>query len=142
MSEHNEAVEASSFCCASCGIAEIDNIKLKECDGCDLVQYCSDECKGQHTSEHAEACKKRAAELRDEILFRQPEGTHMGDCPICCLPLSLDYKKSSMSTCCCKVICKGCNYANKKREIEAKLKHYALSAENLYPKLMKKATNV
>jgi hypothetical protein len=39
------------------------------------------------------ACKKRAAELRDEILFKQPENTHLGDCPICFLPLSLDLEK-------------------------------------------------
>ena len=37
MSEENEAVDTS--CCASCGIAEIDDIKLKDCDGCDLVKY-------------------------------------------------------------------------------------------------------
>ena len=38
--------------------------KLKECDDCDLVRYCSDECqKKTHKSQHEEACKKRAAEL-------------------------------------------------------------------------------
>ena len=26
------------LCCASCGIAELDEIKLKECDDCDLVK--------------------------------------------------------------------------------------------------------
>ena len=26
-------------CCASCGIAGDDDIKLKDCDGCDLVKY-------------------------------------------------------------------------------------------------------
>ncbi len=32
-------------CCTSCGVAEIDDIKLKFCDdGCDLVKYCSDGC--------------------------------------------------------------------------------------------------
>ena len=31
--------------CASCGRAEVDDIKLKMCDGgCDLVKYCGDEC--------------------------------------------------------------------------------------------------
>ena len=25
-------------CCASCGIAEVDNVKLKQCDDCDLVR--------------------------------------------------------------------------------------------------------
>jgi len=36
-------------------------------------------------SPQREAAKeyKRAAELRDEILFKQPESSHRGDCPIC-----------------------------------------------------------
>jgi hypothetical protein len=103
-------------CCASCGIAEIDDVKLKDCEGCDLVKYCSDECQEIHKSEHEEACKKRAAELRDELLFKLPESSHWGDCPICCLPLSIDVKKSTMYSCCSKVICYGCEYANNIRE--------------------------
>ena len=58
---------------------------------------------------YEEECKKRAAESRDKILFRQPESSHLGDCPICLIPLS---------TCCCKIICDGCDYANKMREDE------------------------
>ena len=64
-----------STCCASCGIAEIDDIKLKDCDGCDLVKYCSDKCKEDHRPQHEEACTDRAAELRDELLFKQPESS-------------------------------------------------------------------
>ena len=71
MSEENEALDTS--CCASCGVVEIDDIKLVPCDDCDLVKYCSDECRNNHKSEHKEACKKRAAELREELLFKQPE---------------------------------------------------------------------
>ena len=29
-----------------------------------------------------EECEKSAAELHDEMLFKQPEGSHLGDCPI------------------------------------------------------------
>ena len=101
----------TSPCCASCGIAELDDIKLKPCDGCDLAIYCSDECKEDHRPEHEAKCKERAAELRDEILFRQPEGTHLGDCPICSLPLSLVKKQSSLFSCCSKSICMGCSHA-------------------------------
>ena len=119
MSGECEAVDTS--CCACCGIAEIDDIKLKPCDDCDLVKYCSDECMEDHKSQHEEACKKRAAELRDELLFKQPEGSHNGDCPICCLPLSLDRKNSSMYNCCSKVICNGCSHANDIREDEMRL---------------------
>eukprot|EP00985_Skeletonema_marinoi_P023089 scaffold15102_cov73-Skeletonema_marinoi.AAC.1 len=120
MSEDDAAV-GTLCCCASCGIAEIDGIKLKECTDCDLVRYCSDACLKDHKSQHEEDCKKRAAELRDELLFKQPDSTHLGDCPICCLPLPLDRSKSVMKSCCSKVICKGCNYANQIREMEASL---------------------
>ena len=64
--------EVADTCCASCGIIGIDDIKLVPCDDCDLVRYCSDECREDHNPEHKEACKKRAAELRDELLFKQP----------------------------------------------------------------------
>jgi len=121
MSEDNYAVVLS--CCASCGIAEVDEVKLKECSDCDLVKYCSDECMQDHKSQHEEACKKRAAELRDELLFMFPESTHLGDCPICMLPLPLDLKKSGMTACCSKVICRGCSHANEIREAEGKLQH-------------------
>jgi hypothetical protein len=66
-------------CCASCGIAEVDDIKLKKCAACDLVQYCSDECQRGHRQQHEAICKERVAKLRDEILFRQPESSHCGE---------------------------------------------------------------
>jgi len=65
----------------------------------------------------------RAAELRDEILFRQPESSYLGDCPICCLPLSSDSEKSTMLGCCSRLICDGCDFANKLREFEESLEH-------------------
>eukprot|EP00985_Skeletonema_marinoi_P006188 scaffold2689_cov70-Skeletonema_marinoi.AAC.11 len=100
-----------SSCCASCGVAEVDgDIKLKECTACDLVRYCSDECQKNHKLQHEEACKKRAAELRDELLFKQPESTYLGDCPICCLPMPLDVQKSATYQCCSKVVCISCYY--------------------------------
>eukprot|EP00984_Skeletonema_dohrnii_P022029 scaffold11147_cov79-Skeletonema_dohrnii-CCMP3373.AAC.1 len=124
MSEENHV---TSLCCSSCGITAVDDIKLKECAACDLVKYCSEECLKNHKSQHEEACKKRAAaELRDELLFKQPESTHLGDCPICMLPLPLDESKLIMHSCCSKLICGGCCHAdihaNKMREIEGKLK--------------------
>ena len=121
MSEEKIDNAAGASACASCSSAEVDDIKLKECADCDLVRYCSNSCLQDHESQHKEACKKRAAELRDELLLRQPESNHLGDCPICMIPLSLDQKKSIMKSCCSKVICKGCNHANKIREAEASL---------------------
>ena len=119
MSDENEA--DVSCCCASCGIVEIDDIKLKECDDCDLVKYCSDECQEDHRSQHEEACKKRAAELRDELLFKQPESSCYGDCPICSLPMPLGGLKFNMNSCCSKFICMGCCHANWRREKEMRL---------------------
>jgi tetratricopeptide (TPR) repeat protein len=123
MSEE-EAAAANMMCCASCGQAEIDDIKLKLCDGgCDLVKYCRDECQENHRDQHEEECKKRTGELRDRDLFTQPERSCHGDCPICFLPLPLDLQKTKMMSCCSKVICMGCDYANAKREYEAGLEH-------------------
>jgi hypothetical protein len=61
------------------------------------------------------------AELRDEILLKQPESSCYGDCPICFLPLSLDITKSNMTACCSKMICIGCSYANLIRQLEQKI---------------------
>ena len=71
--------------------------------------------------EHKQSCKKRMAELRDEVLFAQPQLSHRGECPICCLPVPLDAAKSHMMACCSKHICSGCNYKNRMREMEQRL---------------------
>ena len=84
--EDLEKEGTADMCCASCGIAEVDDVTLQKCDDCDLVRYCSDKCQQDHRPDHEAMCKERAAVLRDELLFRQPESTHLGDCPICCLP--------------------------------------------------------
>ena len=119
MSEENEA-DASLSLCASCGLPECDDIKLKKCTACKSVRYCGVECQKNHRPQHKRACKKRAAELRDELLFKQPESTHLGDCPICMIPLPLDPENSAFLSCCGKVACNGCAHANKIREMQAK----------------------
>ena len=116
MSADNLESEAADNCCASCGKAEVDDVKLKECDGCDLVSYCSDACQQDHRPEHESECKERSAELRDEILFKQPECAHDGDCPICSLPLPIN-DNSTFHVCCSKYFCNGCAYANKMRQL-------------------------
>ena len=125
--------EENTSCCALCGIAEIDDIKLMPCDDCDLVRYCSDDCRGDHKPQHEEDCKKRTAELRDELLFKQPESSCYGDCPICMISLPLDPAKSSIMGCCSKLICRGCEYANKKREIEMRLQSSCPFCRELVP---------
>jgi len=129
------ATEATDVkCCASCDIAEVDDIKLEKCDDCDLVRHCSDTCEQDHRPNHEAMCKNRAAELRDELLFRQPESSYLGDCPICCLPLPLDPKKSVSYFCCSKVICNGCNIANVSREYKQKLNIRCPFCRHLYAK--------
>jgi len=56
------------------------------------------------------------AMVRDEILFRQPESSHLGSCPICLLPLSLTLMKSRVQSCCMKIICRGCAYTDRMRQ--------------------------
>ena len=98
--------------CASCGNAEGDEIKLEECDACKLVLYCSDKCREEHREQHRVKCRKRAKKIRNKILFRQPDSSFLGECPICFLPMPLDTTKSSFYACCSKIICKGCVVAN------------------------------
>ena len=64
-------------CCANCGIAGVDDIKLKECTDCDLVKYCSCKCRDEHREQHEEECKKRKEELHDRQLFTQPDISHL-----------------------------------------------------------------
>ena len=100
---------------------EIDDVKLMECDDCHLVRYCGDECQRENWPQHEDDCKQRAAELRDEILFKQPEESHLGDCPICMTPLPLDQEKFAKMECCSKFICFACGYASGAREVKMRL---------------------
>ena len=78
MSTDDTTTQPSVDFCASCGIAEVDDIKLKICDGgCDLAKYCSDECQENHKDQHNNECKKRKAEMHDKQLFTQPDINHM-----------------------------------------------------------------
>ena len=59
-----------------------------------------------------------ALRLREEILFRQPESSHLGECPICCLPVGLpgNQRKTTIYSCCGKVICNGCAFAENMKQ--------------------------
>ena len=110
-------LEGADEVCASCGTAAVDDVTLKKC-ACNLVKYCSVDCQKNHRPQHKRACRKRLVELHDKQLFEQPDISYLGECPLCCLPLSIDQRESRMMSCCCKVICLGCDYANWKREKE------------------------
>jgi len=95
--------------CANCGKGEEAGINLKACTACKSVKYCNRECQIAHRSQHRKECKKRAAELYDEKLFKQPPP--LEDCPICVMRLpSLESGRVYMS-CCGKIICSGCVHA-------------------------------
>lgn len=51
---------------------------------------------------------------RDDLLFAQPKSC-WGDCPICFLPQPHDIEKQVLTSCCSKMICMGCWFANMMR---------------------------
>ena len=125
-----------SMSCANCGTDEKgEGISLKACKSCMLVKYCNPTCQRNHWPKHKKPCKQRAAELRDEALFKDPPPKE--DCPICFLPMPgklincVSLPPATLSfvpiyvfavanegfaqmdteeyfTCCRKCICKGC----------------------------------
>ncbi|EJK45413.1 hypothetical protein THAOC_35971 [Thalassiosira oceanica] len=117
----DDGVEA----CANCGKHGSDNcgkegsaaVKLKSCTACRLVKYCGVDCQKAHRKQHKKACKKRAAEIKDEQLYRQGRERPEGDfCPICTLPIPLPMDEHGVfNTCCMKRICNGCDMAAKDR---------------------------
>jgi hypothetical protein len=132
----NNQNDATANCCAECGVD--GGVSLKICKACMHVKYCNAECQRTHWPTHKKECKQRAAELRDEALFKDPPAKE--DCPICFLPMPLrliccvslppatitsipiyDYAKANeelegRSTetyyeCCGKSVCKGCMFS-------------------------------
>jgi len=90
--------------CANCGKGGSD---LKNCTACKMVKYCNRECQIAHRPQHKKECRKRAAEIHDIELFKQPPSLH-DDCPICFLRLPFLYTGRRYMTCCGKEICSGC----------------------------------
>ena len=107
------AVEA----CANCGKEGTDAAKLKNCTACFLVKYCSVECQKIHRKQHKKACKKRAAELKDEELYGQGHERAEADfCPICLLAMPFPvHDHATFRSCCMKSVCDGCNLGAKRR---------------------------
>ena len=57
-SEELEGEGAEDEVCASCGITAVDDIKLKECNDCQSVTYCSDKCREDHREQHGGRVQK------------------------------------------------------------------------------------
>ena len=100
--------------CANCGNGEEAAGNLKVCTACKLVKYCNRDCQIAHRPQHKKECKKRAAELHDIELFKQPLPNE--DCPICMLLLPSHHTGYKYRSCCGKIICSGCIYAGAKRD--------------------------
>ena len=110
--------------CANCGKGEEICCDLKACTACKLVKYCNRDCQIAHRSQHKKACKKRAAELHDEQLFKPPPPRE--ECPICMLTLPLDVAQIAFESCCGKSICFGCIYTMRETMRETGGKNMAL----------------
>jgi len=74
---------STARCCDECG--EEGGVSLKVCKACMHARYCGAECQKNHWPKHKKDCKRRAAELRDQALFKYPPPKE--DCPICFLPM-------------------------------------------------------
>jgi len=114
MSTINDAT--ATVTCANCGKGEERAGSLKSCTACKTVKYCNrDCCQVAHRPQHKKACKKRAAELHDIELFKQPPPPE--DCPICMLRLPTLLSGSKYNSCCGKMVCTGCDYAVAIRDV-------------------------
>jgi hypothetical protein len=104
--------EADNICCANCGVAEVDEVKMEDCDACKLVLCGSNKCHKEHREQHK--CEERVEELHDDDLFTQPDSSFLGECPLCFLPMPLAPEKYRFMPCCSNLICNGCDYAHEK----------------------------
>ena len=99
--------------CANCGKGEESSGDLKACTACKMVKYCNRDCQIAHRPQHKKACKKRAAEIHDEQIYKEPPLPE--ECPICMLPLPHDPDLAAFYSCCGKNVCNGCISAMAKR---------------------------
>ena len=108
---------AAEVCANCCGKERNDSAKLKNCTACRLVKYCDVDCQRAHRKQHKRACKKRAAELKDERLYGQGHERQEADfCPLCFLAIPFRVADhATMYTCCMKTVCNGCEHAAMKR---------------------------
>ena len=108
--------------CANCGKEGSSN-NMNTCNKCKMVKYCNAICKKVHKKKHKKDCEeyqrlaaerrndelRRAAELHDKELFKQPPPKE--DCPICFVRLPSLETSWRYQSCCGKIICSGCLHA-------------------------------
>lgn len=110
--------EADKNASANCGIAGSDDDK-KLLEGCteQRVRSNDNNFREEHREQNKESKHKRRSDRlrREKDLFEQPGSSHLGDCPICCIPIPLTalYKEETVfHDCCSKTICLGCCYVH------------------------------
>jgi len=125
MKTADEEDKVSTNTCANCGKEGSD--VTNKCNKCKMVMYCNAACKKKHRHKHKKECEEhlrlaseRAAELHDEALFKQPP-LEYEDCPICFLRMPYLCTGKKYQSCCGKVICSGCFYANANIDLKKQL---------------------
>jgi len=108
-SNNNKELPSADIICANCGKGEEGSNSLKACTACKMVKYCTRECQIAHRPQHKKECKRRAKEIHEEELFKQPPPAE--DCPICFVRIPSLGSGSIYHACCGKFICSGCFYA-------------------------------
>ena len=116
MATSSDDITPTDAKCAACGKGGDD---LKACTACKLVKYCGVDCQRAHRPKHKKECKRRAAELHDEALFKQPPSRD--ECPICFLELPIREDQTMYQACCGKMICNGCVLASSEQSVECLL---------------------
>jgi len=124
--EGEDLEEGKVMKCALCGSPGNDDGKLLRCANCHIARYCGKACQREHWKVHKRICKRRTAELKDEQLFKQPMSNHLGDCPICYLPIPVresrqDPLSYSLYTCCMTMVCNGCIYFKNEYDLNRRL---------------------
>ncbi len=128
MSTDNSNLEADDTCRrVSCGSNRVDEMDLD-------MKHPSVECQKSRREQQRDECMMRATVLRGRDLFEQPQNSHLGECPICYLPLPLEPKKFTFMGCCSQIICLGCDYANAKREFKEGLEKRCVFCREPAPK--------
>ena len=120
-------VPDSKFCSA-CGKAGTPGGDLKKCTACKSVWYCGVNCQIDHRKAHKKECKR----IKKELAAREKQEGQKGEmedankdekfslfnpeprsgCPICMVVMPLHVKMQMYMSCCGKIICGGCIYAN------------------------------
>ena len=106
--------------CAFCDKVITDDEEVITCGCCEAAIYCRRKCQKSHWSTHQRDCELRSVVLQDDLLFQQPAKTHLGDCPLCCLPIPVlecydggsfllnERNFYKLYPCCMKIVCHGC----------------------------------